>query len=299
MSGAETGLLAAGTHAPDGRGPRAIPLQPAASEAAIRSELARVTSSSNFDASERNRRFLRHVVEETLAGRADRIKAYSIATTVFGRGVDFDPQNDPVVRMEAQRLRRALERFYLTEGRGSVVRILLPKGGYVPEFRNAGPSRAVDTDGSAAPADGVAALRICPFGVEADDSGCPSAETGLRYQIMIALLHARQLQVLGPSSASTEPDGAMRAEARADLVLTGSWAIAAGTLYVKAVLLDAGSGRLVWGQHFERALGPDGGVFGRRDEIANSIARAVRGVVARTGRERASSFKGEGGIQQG
>ena len=77
------------------------------------------------------------MVEETLAGRGGRIKAYNIATEVFGRDVNFDPQLDPVVRMEARRLRRSLERFYLTEGKNSSIRIAMPKGGYVPEFHNA------------------------------------------------------------------------------------------------------------------------------------------------------------------
>ncbi len=64
---------------------------------AIRSELQRILSSPEFDASDRNRRFLEYVVEETLAGRDDRIKAYSIATSVFGRGENFDPQQDAIV----------------------------------------------------------------------------------------------------------------------------------------------------------------------------------------------------------
>ena len=90
---------------------------------AARAELHRVLGSPHFEASERNRRFLEYVVEETLAGRADRIKAYSIATAVFGRDANFDPQTDPVVRMEARRLRRSLERFYLAEGTSNSVRL--------------------------------------------------------------------------------------------------------------------------------------------------------------------------------
>ena len=95
--------------------------------AAARAELHRVLGSSHFEASERNRRFLEYVVEETLAGRADRIKAYNIATIVFGRDANFDAQLDPVVRMEARRLRRSLERFYLTEGTSNSVRLAMPE----------------------------------------------------------------------------------------------------------------------------------------------------------------------------
>ena len=73
----------------------------------IRAELHRVLASPQFEASERNRRFLAYVIEEALAGRAARIKAYNIATDVFGRDASFDPQLDPVVRMEARRLRQS------------------------------------------------------------------------------------------------------------------------------------------------------------------------------------------------
>ena len=100
----------------------------------VRAELNRILSSSNFVTSDRNRRFLEHVIEETLAGRGDRLKAYNIATIVFGRPANFDAQLDPVVRMEAGRVRRALERFYLIEGQPGVLRISIPKGGYQPQF---------------------------------------------------------------------------------------------------------------------------------------------------------------------
>ena len=87
-----------------------------------------------FDGPERLRAFLRYVVEEALAGRSDRIKAYTIAIEVFGRDADFDTRNDPVVRIEAGRLRRALERYYLVAGQGDPVVIDIPKGGYAPTF---------------------------------------------------------------------------------------------------------------------------------------------------------------------
>jgi TolB-like protein/tetratricopeptide (TPR) repeat protein len=68
---------------------------------------------------------------ELLAGRADRIKGYSIAVEVFKRNEGFT-QDDPVVRIEAGRLRRILERYYLVAGQNDPIRIDIPKGGYVP-----------------------------------------------------------------------------------------------------------------------------------------------------------------------
>ena len=87
-----------------------------------------------FNASERNRRFLSYVVKETLEGRADRIKAYNIALAAFDRTEDFDPLTDPIVRIEAGRLRRSLEHYYLTSGQADRIRIGIPKGSYAATF---------------------------------------------------------------------------------------------------------------------------------------------------------------------
>jgi TolB-like protein len=112
-----------------GRGGRLSP-----SAEAVTEELERVLASTDFVASDRLKRFLRFVVEEALAGRADRLHAYPIALEVLGRNPSFDPQADPVVRIEAGRLRRRLERYYLRAGQNDPIRIDIPKGGYVPTF---------------------------------------------------------------------------------------------------------------------------------------------------------------------
>ncbi|ASY71574.1 integral membrane protein [Sinorhizobium fredii] len=104
------------------------------SEAEIRAELDRIQSSPEFNVPERARKFLVYVVEEAVADRADRIKAYSIAMEVFGRDASFDAQTDPVVRIEAGRLRRALERYYFTAGENDPLVVTIPKGAYVPVF---------------------------------------------------------------------------------------------------------------------------------------------------------------------
>ncbi|RYE09073.1 MAG: hypothetical protein EOP22_10785 [Hyphomicrobiales bacterium] len=80
---------------------------------------------------------LRYVVTKTLAGDEASIKAYSIAVDVFGRPQNFDPQTDPIVRVQARRLRRLLEQFYSNGHSRADVQIRLPLGRYVPEFREA------------------------------------------------------------------------------------------------------------------------------------------------------------------
>jgi len=120
----------------------------------IHEELERILASSEFHVPGRGRRFLEFVVEETLAGRSECLKAYTIAQEVFAREASFDAQNDPVVRIEAGRIRRALERYYLVAGRGDAVVVTIPKGGYVPSFRyvaTAAPQDAPAAEEPAAP----------------------------------------------------------------------------------------------------------------------------------------------------
>ena len=100
----------------------------------IREELGRILAADLFEHAGRAKEFLLFVVEETLAGRGDRLKGYTIATGVFGRPADFDPHSDPLVRVEAGRLRRRLGEYYVGEGRENPMRIELPRGTYSPEF---------------------------------------------------------------------------------------------------------------------------------------------------------------------
>src|SRR4051812_12154274 len=100
----------------------------------IQDALQRVLGSRGIVNSSRKKRFLKFIVQEALAGHADRIKAYTIAVDVFDRAPSFDPVSDPVVRIEAGRLRRCLEHYYLTEGYEDRILIMIPKGGYVPQF---------------------------------------------------------------------------------------------------------------------------------------------------------------------
>ena len=103
-------------------------------EALIRDELDKILSSKRFVNANRISNLLRYVVEETLAGRRDRIKAFSIAQEVFGRDVNFDPQRDPIVRVEASRLRKCLVDYYESPELDPAFRIDIPKGGYAPTF---------------------------------------------------------------------------------------------------------------------------------------------------------------------
>ena len=101
----------------------------------IRRQLDRILASPGFAQNERLSRFLRFVVERHVSGRDHEVKETVIAIEVFGRRPDYNPKQDAVVRTEAGRLRARLGEYYLGEGADDPLVIELPKGGYVPAFR--------------------------------------------------------------------------------------------------------------------------------------------------------------------
>jgi TolB-like protein len=105
------------------------------SPSAISGQMDIILNSPEFNATDAQRAFLQYVVEKTLAGHANEIKGYAVATEVFGRSEDFDQSIDPVVSIQANKLRRSLERYYLVAGQNDPVRIDIPKGTYVPTFQ--------------------------------------------------------------------------------------------------------------------------------------------------------------------
>jgi len=114
--------------------PSAVNSPPNVPEAAVRSELDRLLASPSLRDSDTLKRFLRYIVENTLAGEGDRLKEYRLGVEVFGREPSFDPKLDPVVRMAARRLRAKLQEHYENGGRGAAFRIEVPKGGYSTSF---------------------------------------------------------------------------------------------------------------------------------------------------------------------
>jgi TolB-like protein len=172
-------------------GPNAKP-DPSATEVAA--ALERILASHHFEQATRASAFLRFVVEQTLAGHGARLKGYAVAIEVFGRPVDFDAQADPLVRVEAGRLRRRLAAYYATEGRNDPIRLSLPRGQYAPEWRYAfyAPQRRVQPTPTPVPH---------PFAPEAPVTR--TARLCCRFSIPLAAALAVTLAVLAWSLFST------------------------------------------------------------------------------------------------
>ncbi|MFW8604155.1 tetratricopeptide repeat protein [Rhizobium beringeri] len=104
------------------------------SEEEARSEAERLLADPRLHVSDRHRAFLRYIVDARFEGRSDTIKAYSIAIDVFNRPASFDPSTDPIVRIEATRLRESLQKYYGQIADEPGARLDIPRGRYVPVF---------------------------------------------------------------------------------------------------------------------------------------------------------------------
>ena len=103
-------------------------------ETVIAKALERVTNSPEFKDSKRSKQLLSYIVEKHLAGKSDRINGTTIAQDVLGAGIDFDPSTNPIVRVQAGRLRKLLSEYYRRSGKKDDVLIYVAKGQYAPQF---------------------------------------------------------------------------------------------------------------------------------------------------------------------
>src|SRR5439155_24075392 len=103
----------------------------------VRAHLDRVMASKIFAESDRLRRFLRFTVESRLSAQDERVKEYVLGREVFDRNADYDPRLDPIVRVEARRLRAKLGEYYSGPGREEPIRFEYARGSYLPAFHRA------------------------------------------------------------------------------------------------------------------------------------------------------------------
>ncbi len=240
----------------------------------VRDSVARILSSSTFALSDRHRRFLAFVVDETLAGRGNRIKAYTIATSAFGRGSDFDPQQDSIVRIEAGRLRRALEYYYLTEGSADPLRILIPKGSYVPQFaRPEAPPDPGHAPGVRTTPRGPRVF-VHPFEQDSGEDVFPGFGAAFTRQVVMGLTRFGTLLVYGPVATRDHPGRPARTPVSGgidtEFVLSGTVGIAGDVVTIDLLLQEAPDGRYVWTERFERDLAASE-MRALRDEVASAI----------------------------
>ncbi len=240
---------------------------------AVRSHLERVLHSPHFDGSTRSREFLRYVVEEVLAGRGAYLKQAAIAVEVFGRKADFDAVIDPIVRVQAGRLRRSLERYYLLSGDADSMRIELTKGSYAPVFVERSVMPAPQTSSNAAQE--WPTVVVFPFATQS--AGDAAAATTLREELTAELCRYGIVHVARQRDPGTSGNQHARFELHG-FTLPGD-----ASPVFSCRLVDCATGQQIWADEFHTE--PRGGRWsGNAAEIGRVIAARIgaeHGAIAR------------------
>jgi TolB-like protein/predicted Zn-dependent protease len=281
-------------------------LDPVPDGAVVRNELEKLLSSETFAQSESLKRFLRYVVEAKLDGRESGLKEQVLGAEVFGRGEGYDPRIDPIVRVQATRLRTKLRDYYLTEGAGAKLTIDLPKGSYIPAFHESEAreeaaergrpkvllrglailgavlvvaalwrlSNAPDPAGSTT---GPGSIAVLPFTDMSPAGDHEYFGDGLAEEITTDLASIEGLEVVPRTSAfrfkeERVPLAAIASELDVSAVLQGSVRVEGEKLRVQSQLIRVSDRRQLWAETYDRPLED---AFEVQEQIARAVARAV------------------------
>ena len=239
----------------------------------MRRQIEQILLSPDFDASPRSRAFLRFIVEETLAGRGSELTQGLIAARVFDRKDDFDFVFNPIVRIQAGRLRRSLERYYLLSGQEDPVRVALPKGTYAPEFRRVPvaegkPSPPAGPPAQLGPADNWPSVSVSPFENLTRDP--EQDEVGVRLGEELALELGRYRCVHVVLQGESDGDRVEPPRDQARFTLTGRLRRHGEGRLVSVRLIDRRTAHQTWGDEYHTGLDPDS-----LSEIARVMATRV------------------------
>lgn len=244
--------------------------------AAIRAGLARLLAHTLFAQSGRQQALLRFIVEAALNGQGHQLKGYTLGVEVFGRGADFDPVADSIVRVEVARLRSKLIEYYAGDGRQEALVIELPKGGYAPLIHFSAPVAEAPPIRSLLA--GKPALAVLPFANVSDDPEQGYFADGLTDDLITDLCKLSGLFVISRQSAFVYRNSAKRteeiaAELGVRYLLTGSVRRAGERVRIAAQLVDAQSGIDLWAERYDREAGD---IFAVQDDVAKRIVSALQ-----------------------
>jgi TolB-like protein/Tfp pilus assembly protein PilF len=248
----------------------------------IRVQVDKIVASRLFARSDRICRFLRFCVELTLDSKSDQLKEQRVGVEVFDRKGDYDPRTDPIVRVEARRLRAKLKAYYASPGRLDCVLIEFPKGAYVPSFRtrHTGQETSQSVRRQPASTDGAAeqSIAVLPFVNLTPEAGTDYFSDGLTEELIHLLTRIPRLRVVAWGSMSQlrgrEQDMAgIRQQLKVATVLRGSVRQTLGRVRVTAQLIEAESGAYLWSEAYDRQLE---NLLAIQEEMARAIVDTLQ-----------------------
>ncbi|WP_240464856.1 FlgO family outer membrane protein [Paraferrimonas sp. SM1919] len=260
-----------------------LDIQDTDNQVVAREQLNRVLESQAFVQSPKMKELLNFVVEQAIMGNGDRLKQFTIATEVFERGVEFDHQSDPIVRIQAGRVRRALETYYLTEGVNDQILISIPKGKYCPLFQSRPQAAEVNSKEQPTPEEqpfvGLSpTLTVIPFLSLSDDKEQHYFAEGFGEDLATELSRFDTLKVVSMyalgdveiNPTSTTDIKRLGQELNVSFVTSGTLRTYQDKARIQARLYRTDTGQQVWAERYDCDL-TTGDLFDIQDQIIAEI----------------------------
>jgi len=277
----------------------------------LQDELSRMLASPLFSKSPRQQELLRYLIDQTMAGNAARLKGYSIGVEVFGRGTDFDPAVDAIVRVEVARLRTRLNEYYAGPGQSDALCIELPKGGYAVEFRRCDTPTTQATSYVSANRrtrllEDKPSLAVLPLTNLGPEPGLDYFVDGITDSLIFGLARLSGLFVISRQSSfayrgAEKSSEAIGAELGVKYLLEGSVQRSGQRVRIMVQLIEAASGGPIWSERYESGVQD---IFALQDEVTRSIVKVLQVKLARAeaeffGHEGTSSIEAHDALLRG
>jgi len=250
-------------------GPAAATHVPTDQDKTVREQLDRILGSSTFQQGDRLKRFLRFIVLEAIAGRRNELKEYVVGVQVFDKEDAFDPRTDPIVRVQARRLRSKLVRYYREEGPTDELIIDLPKGGYAPLFKRRETPVLVKRPITSAFLNRNA-VTVQPFADHSADHSLDYFCRGIREEIVHRLARFPALRILAGDAIGGPNGDPSHGADKADAAMTicGGVRRDGERLRITAQVVDGASGCYMWSESVDCLIGD---AFVAHERIASAI----------------------------
>lgn len=251
----------------------------------IEIELQNVLNFSLFKNSPTLSKFLNYIVKETLHDKSENIKEYNIAVNVLNRPSNFNCNDDAIVRVHAGRLRRTLNLYYVTEGKSNRFYIDIPKGSYIPHFkqREQFESKTNNSYKSLYPAHANLTVAIFPFRCLSGKEEEKVLSLLLGEEASVELSRFKHISVIGYYSAvmlAKINRNILEAGkiVNADYIITGSIQFIEDRVRIRIFFLIASTGEVMMTKSLNREINT--GMFEVQDEIIQSFTGAIGDIMA-------------------
>ncbi len=244
----------------------------------INKQIEKLCASEEFKSKLLICKLLRYLIKETIEGREDKLKGFTIAIEVFNKDHHFDSDKDPLVRIHAGRLRRMLKMHYAGIGKNDPIRIDIPKGRYIPFFSFNNPSLDEQIGTTIAQNNSTLGptVVVLPFKNLAGNADKDYFALGLAEELSVELTKFEELTIFGSTPFANQ--NISEADKNEFIISKGirfiidggvHWAGNKIKLLVK--LTDTLKGEQIWADRYTVELTPDN-IFEVQEKISSEVS---------------------------